>query len=897
MFNRIRKILFSNTAAMLVLTALSAAFYLRGIDWSLKSHPDEIAVARWLAYFPKTGHIVEKMYPEGFFQIHKLVDRVASFAEKKVAREWREWVRQDNNTCHELALKAEPVESEILYGRRLNVALVVLGVAFFFLAAKIMLESTVFAFAAAAIFALNPFIVEYAHYCETEGAMVATMMLSLFALNAAVKRKSLAAALLGAAVCGFAIASKYTMAPIMCVAPVVCGHVCRQRGMGWGKVLLFAGASVACMLLGFLLGSPSVFLNTSEYFKRMSWASSSDYIVAKGLPEGLRGQPWATERFKLASFLKEASKLGAATWWLTALALPLWFSRGARKFAVVTPLFVLSFVAYVVFKFPFFRAQEFVPMLPFMSISAILPLWWACKQKGGSKRARIAVAAAAAPLLCVSAHSNAASATRNMLSFARNDVRLEMCDWMRMCASENICVGYERFTGLAASDVPFHVVQLQKVEHGDLASPKNAPVGYIARGYFNSREMRNEITGKLFPRFEAAKNEFDSSAVPLRNFRILGGEERIRPTFAQVDVALWKRGGAAEINGAAATLPIVPPRPAAIYYAGQEYRVPENGDLLGPEEALQIVGKRRSVLLRPEKGVKYWAVVRHAAGDVEAKIKWNGMFEPAKKNIPPLKADYFEIKPNAWRAAKRDIMAAARVRMKGDDQSSICLLTITSDPAYAAHLLCAGGAPEKATELLGKTTGKTSVALNIEALAQRLAGNQDAQCAGDLLPALDALRENPDDKAFNIGGLNLATLNDFSNIRIGPTFMAPRAGTDMRQEFVAIETSVPVWLIPGKYTVKASLAGGAFLKEKSQCRNLRIRGSETLAAIPDFSMRPMESKRFEFEIIVDKPMRPELACEIASNGAQTALDVSSMEFSWSPRDMILENSNKTFAVK
>ncbi len=436
-------------ALPVALFCLALALNFRGLQWA-RLHPDERLIAKWTAETARQPFITDRAYPGGFFELYRPV-RVTRRLAADTASRVRAWQRQHGAPePHE----AKP-EDLILTVRRVNAVMIALASLVIYWTARRIFRSaapdaglaTIAGLAGLAGFlhATSPFLVEHAHYAETDGAMALTGALAIAMLTEALVRRSVRWLAWGACMTGFAVGCKYTLIPLLTVLPVSAIVLCRMRGcggvrtVGWAVGLLFLAAA------GFALATPSVYRDFAFFTREMRAAGEATWGEMHGLLGRMHATPGARRALKGRFFLREAVTLGVGHWLWLGCAVPFWLVKPLRPQLAVLPLFALCFPLYVVFVFPWFRNQEFIPMLPFFCITAVLPLAVFAGMRPRRTAVRLAVPLAASAILAVSV-VNLRDACRMASAFAGEDSRMAFGAWVRMCAPADRSLGVERYT-------------------------------------------------------------------------------------------------------------------------------------------------------------------------------------------------------------------------------------------------------------------------------------------------------------------------------------------------------------------------------------------------------------------------------------------------------------------
>lgn len=305
--------------------------------------------------------------------------------------------------------------------------------------------------------------------------------------------------------------------------------------------------------------------------------------------------------------------------------------------------------------------------------------------------------------------------------------------------------------------------------HGAAGSRAPGHDYFVRQSFFLGRGFVDSASGVRTPYWNDGWTNFLAHAILLREWKTTPGYQT---TFTMLPMELW--GIVPEKANFVRPAPLAP-RATAYRMGPEHYDVAQGGDWIGPIVAIRTVGARKGVrFVPPPDGRPLYAVTRHAEGVSPAKIKWEGCFWPREATIAPGRADWFRYKPSVF-DSWGDIYVRTRVRMRGDDQSSRCLTTITADPAYAAELLSRGGSPDKAAELLK-------------------AAGLPADPARAIAQAVEPLPES--------------FYSDFARVRFGnftvypgPSSLtkAPPAGRALAP--VELESEIPLFFDPGEYHV------------------------------------------------------------------------------------------------
>ncbi len=766
-----------------------------GIRWSRHFHPDELQVAHWLKQSLREGRVTDRVYPGGWFVLADLSIAVArpfhEAARRLGARTAQDGavVATDESTFRSEPERARFPDDPLQWGRNLNVLLFAASALLLLLCAREIGASPPAAALAALLFAVQPFALEHAHYCETDAAPLCFLCLAGWLALGALRRGSGRRAAAACAAAGFAVACKYTLAPLLLWAPALALALARRadarRGRAFASLL---AAGLGAFALGFLAGTPALVLDPAWFLRDAARISDRTYREA-WLALGHRPPFAAACAWRAASLAREAAKLGPATLALLAACLPLWLLPARRRFLWVFPLFAAVFPLHCVLSMPWIRNQELLPLLPALCLGAAPALDAAA---GALRRrpVRAARAAAAALLLALFAAALADSfrAGRRILScFERRDTRAECQNWLAACAPDGLAVAHDRYVGQALRgtpcrgvDAPGFAASWPKFLHSPAVLEEGARYA-LRNGSHEGRRVRGEGMRKAVARFER-------EALPLAAWRPASGAPRTA-TFCQPDAELWALP-APDGSPPPPDVPLALDRPL-FFSPGLRplYATAERSPGVGPVRAVAAVGQRHAVHPADGDG-PLWAVARVLGGPAAGSVEWSGLFLPRRAAVDRGAALFELDRPAFRRRAAADVFPEAKVRLRGaDDQATVCAAFLSSDPVEAARALRRAGAAREALDLL--RSRPEDAACRAEAcLAAKAAGEApsklEAEAARAALDAYDAATDSGAEPS--VRGVPMAVLRDFARIRI-PDGPCPAAG------------ALPVFLPAGRYRV------------------------------------------------------------------------------------------------
>ncbi len=797
-------------AATIACALLVAGFALlnasRGIAWSRAFHPDEAKIARWMRQAREKGYVAERVYPGGFFVLSAFVDALERPC-RGLAKLWTESAGQDGRVVATDAAsfgaaggEPPPPPNDIQRTRNLNVALFSLAALFVFLAGLELGAGPAASAAAALLFSVQPLPLEHAHYCETDLAMLFSLSLATWLALRALRLGSAAWYLGASFAAGFAVACKYSLAPLALWAPALAAALARGRGgprPGAAFARLAAGGAAA-MAAGFLAGTPALllapgfFLGDAGRAARATWSEADRAL-------GAHRSYWASCAWRAASLLREAPRSGFAALALYAAGAAFWFRRENRRLLAAVPLFLAAYALHAVFTMPWIRGQELLPLLPGLCLGVAAALAWAGRSlRRGTPRRRLVAAAALLALFGAGFLQSRTAGERVLSCFRRRDTRAECQNWLVAAARPGLILGTEPYVaqtvrGTGCRGTPRRLVADTWPAWAD--DPSNGVPYLVRNASFSGR--RKTVSGA-----EEGRRRFAAECTPLAAWRLAPGGART-VTFAQPDVELWALPAPAD-DPAAPDVPICCDRPAFFAPGPRPLYAPdEPSPGVGPVRAVATVGARHEVR-PPASGGACWAVAQAVAGPVAGSVAWDGLFRPRRASLSPAGAAAFRLDGAAFRrAAACDVRPGARVRLRGaDDQATVCATRLFPDAAEAARALRRAGDPAAALALLRDAPDLDAAGRAEAFLAARAAGEAPdpawTAAARAALSSFDAAAAaaDPDGGAglapgTRVRGVPLRVLRDFAFVRIDDW-----AG-------LADPGALPVLLPAGRYRVRA----------------------------------------------------------------------------------------------
>lgn len=884
--------------AVLALGLGTLALCVRGARWE-RVHPDEQVIVRWLVGTRHTAYVGERVYPGGYFEIMRVARR-AEEAAGRIHRLAARWLAPG------LVRTASPPEVDHLLRARLwNAGFMAAAAMMVFGLAGRLLDNRLAAWLAAAWFGMHPLVVEHGHYAETDAVMLATQVLTLWLLAAALREQRRRLALAAALTAGVAFGCKYTLLPLLLLPPVAVWILAGRRGLSRRAR---AGGVLAALLLlaaGFIWATPLIYGDFAFFVADTRHIAQRTYGEMAGLLGEMARVPGAARLWKSRALLDAAALSGWAAGILVLLAFPRWLNRRWRGAWGVLPFFGLLFVVYVMAGLPWFRNQEFLPLLPVLAVTLVLPL--ADLMRGGAAGLRRLAAAAQVILLAVAIVHNAAGGLRMASAFGQHDTRALLRGWLARCGPADARIGYEPYAEPVAEHWNTRPICTPKVERMSPAAFEDLRLAYeVCAPGMTGRGLRHPWTRARYATGAAHYTAFTNRATLLRRSSITPG---IRPMFAQIDVELWGLPSRAEA-APVADISLVMNRPALLSPGEERLVAPAWDAGAGPGAGLRLSRRRGQVALNPPPGERGYAVALNTGGPRAAQVQWGRLMRPRAATLPPGSAAAFQTDGARGRLARWNVLPTADVRLARPDADAATSVLPAASAAHAARLLIAGGSPGEALRLLARLARERDLTAAeqlelVQALADypaapvadavplppRHAVNASLRTARRELEHLDrALRPLADGglPEAAVNGVAIRLLDDFARLRIGDL---PAAGPDADAAAVPgvppPGVALPCLLLPGRYLLQAGVVGAP---PAAALPVLALEGCRTVPLEPARGAGggPL---RLRCEVWVARPVMPRLTLQTA-DGRPLDRPLADVELSWSTRDRLRESRER-----
>ena len=736
---RARQIRAAVMAACVLVLSLSLA--VRGTQWAQRWHPDEIICSQYLHFVLSDGYL-HSTYPSGAFQLM----RAAAFVTDgtvAVFRRLGRYVGQEKRHQRDPAALQVPeydrIPHSITFGRVCNAVFAALAAAFLYLAVLHATGSPLAALFGALLLGGNAVFVEHAHYFETDMACILMLSVFLSVSLLALRKQSTPLFLAAAALSGFAFATKYTLAPAVAVSWLsLAAHlVCKSRQASPSKTVLFrrvCGFSALFAVLvfaGIALAMPVVLKRAGYFFTNILGIFSTVYSETGGIIARHVAQAPAETAAVTANAAGSPAPAGAArplfilhemrlfllppaswlSWAIIASGTLVSFSKiGLRidRALRAAQLFLLILLGFFLLLppaiYPWFRSQEALPhhaVAAALCAVSLVVLWKAvpaCRSLARQKIIRSVASVCAAAVLGIPL----CGGLRTSDAFAMADVRSECRDWLHESAPTGARFGTEKY----ANQIFHRNKRFQHMAASTKAETIGAAPGTGSLTNFCDFVLRTPAiagrgvmdfrTGRRYPALEKGWCRFTNNAVLLKSWKITG---RPRPTFCQQDIELWQLTGPGGRSVAERKEPGY--RPHSLYYPGREtYFVTDGGTALGAHQSIALNSTWSAVRIPCEKEEKAWAVTHYVRGKGSVTVCWKSLFLPGTAILQPGGSAVAVLSGGAWLRTVIECVPSTAVKILGGDADTVCITTVTKDPAYAAELLRRSGAADEALSLL-----------------------------------------------------------------------------------------------------------------------------------------------------------------------------------------------------
>lgn len=788
-----------------------------GLIWSLCFHPDELTIARWIDVVKREGYLTARAYPTGWFELF----RAQFWLEEKLPKWQESWDKHriQDGRVNAVAEKSfvlrtpEPLPEKAYHtiqdGRDFNAWLYVLAVLLLYAACLEAGLHPAAAFVSGLFFVGTAAPLEFAHYCETDTALLVSMAFFAWLSARALRKQSILLALLGALAAGFAVACKFTLAPLLlwCAAgPTAVLWERRKtwgRGRWWGTLAGLVLLGIGLAYYGYLLGTPALRIAPAWYMQEMKSVSQATYNEILRPLGGHYTWSGAT-MLRIRSLLDHLGDMGWLPLVWGTIAWGFWFARKNRKQLAGLPWLFPLFFPFWVCWCPFVRRQEMLPLAVLLAFGAALPFQWVfgdgtqIRKMQGWKwwtLAALMVLLGAGALFVQGGMAMAMKAC-----FQMRDTRAEAQNWLRDAMPQETPVALDAYVAQVNRGVWFDA----RWDSGLAYKWKGIPPeeqGIAARyyvenmGFAGRLPIRNPKTGILYPEVKASLAAFEEAVFPIRTWKV--SRTTPVPVFAQQSTRLLSFDkpveGALDVAIGHARPILMQPDGSRLYGAGGPAGI-------GAHHAIHTVGKRTWVHLNLEEGER-WLVTRWLEGPGDkVQILREGLFQPQKADLVANGAVAAKLKPGVFDKlrARMSAHAGSRCRMRGDDQTVCCGSYLAQSAAEAAGELRRAGNAHAALELLKKkkkldTPGCVEAFLAATTLGElpEAEWTAAARTSVETMERLLAEREQLGRTGASICGVPLGVVEDFARLKMPHQLMEPGK-------------KLSAWLPPGRYEVSVT---------------------------------------------------------------------------------------------
>jgi len=747
------------------------AVFLRygGFDRPVEMHPDQPRILSWMERTADEGYLKNTVYPGGFFTMFNQFRRVVAPI-LYLEQQWR-------YELGEIDRVKLPRNIEFALGRHFNAWLAGLTCALVYLLAATVSNSKWAALYAALLFCFMPEHIIHAHYVQTDIAMVFTLTLALWLWARFAQRRAVwlfAAATLAS---GFAAGTKYTL---LCLAPLgwifsfyhpaisTAGSLpAIPRLKKWRRIGLLLCAATVLFGIGFALASPAVW-DWSSFREGLRYQGMRVYGEGATLLNQARGEPFIQLRSHWLQLCRAAAPLGWGALLAAALGLAIAGTPAYRNFWPALIGFPLCYLYYYLFRAPWVRGQEFLNLLPvWVVLAGLAPryLWRNWQHPAARRLARLAAIALVFATALPVVHLGLLAAS----PFKWTDTRHLANRWLQRHMPRDCALGLERYADPAHLDVGRTAAFIHKIE--------TAGAGVFDRGEYDAilrnpssdgRGIRHPLTGRRYPKYQAAFEAFTNQAARLCAWGLLPQDAFSSP-FSSPDLELWVPAPPAA-PALALQLPLV--QPGYINWRGREtfFRA---GHELGSADLLLVDKYPRQCAFGGPDDLPRPVFALFNTLERPAEFRLRGFGRRTRRRLAPYAAAVVPLQRPCWRPRPGcfELLTAA-TSPEPHIEYVPCLLRTAYDAPEAAAILRQTGHGRQALELLKQIpVSAESGAILIYPLAVAHGAwdlaDQWAERANELRARLQQALTMPP-QAISINRINGDHYNQCARIRLSP---------------------------------------------------------------------------------------------------------------------------------
>jgi hypothetical protein len=849
--------------ALLLLAGLGLRY--AGLDESVQLHPDERNIATWMNRMRATGSLRPDTYAGGFFV---LADAARAATEATVWNVGHRWAYFIGTADRPSARPLDPV----VFGRHFNVWLGTLAILLAAGLARRLTGSRAAALVAAALMAFAAFSIEHAHYLESDLAMLAALLLALWALSRFLAARRIRDWILAAVLCGFAAGTKFPLAslllPLVAAARAPRGHPRPFRRIG----LLLALAAVA-VPLGFVAATPDA-LDGPEFRAGLAKAGAAVFAETAEILGPAAGEPFARQHMNAANLVRFAGSLRPGWLVLAALGLPLCFARRFRAYWPVAVLFPAALLVQIVCLAPWSRSQEFLMLLPNLAVWAALPIGalWAARAPAQKAAAVVLAAVAVLPV----AQTGVAVSSQ----FAWEDTRRLANRALAACFPPDQPLAAELYAAPAEAHLTPRVRPLAEyaIEANRFRKAPAAPDYLLLNVDFDTRGLCDPRTRAYFPPFAENWAALQTEGRQIAAWGALDSPAP-QPYFRAPRIELWHRR--AGTLPTPADLGVELPRPALVVDEGRTTFF--RGDLpAGPRRALLIDRFEREIALGGPGDFDGPVFLVFTTHERAATIRLEGFGRTRRVELPPHDAVAVALERPWWRPrwARYERIS---VRAEPTDRTLTylpCFLRVAFAPSEAAAILLDDGHAENAVALLRAHGALAEAGAFWQALAGEPAAAESARAR---LAQWDAWLERAETEPppARSAGLPLAVWQDFARIRLTALNETVSLRPDQTEDNPAPTQSLSAQILP---------VVGATQRISLRADSPHVSGPVWLEGGDGAKLGPVEfqsnPKAHSSAGIFESTAFPRQVRFSLDSKAPEPVGVGQIEFSWTWRDML-----------
>lgn len=666
-------------------------------------------------------------------------------------------------------------------GRDFNLILHSLAALFIFLAvtqAKLHLIAAIFA---GIMLGTHAIPVEFAHYCETDTALVFSLSLFALAITSALRKNSIVLTFISLFIAGFAFSCKYTLAPLVLFIPL-CTFLQYKQWSSKLKLskkisftILFFLFSIITFLAGFIYGTPSIYKDFAFFIEASRQTGIATYEETTAILGKFANIPGMRTKFRFATMMDEIPEIGYLTLvWLAISCYVILYKKCYHKFIFSLPIFLIFFLAFACIGMPWIRSQELLPIVVSIAFLSAFPVDLAIR----NIRLPLTKTPKWAILLCfigtLTLIQSIFNGSRMSSAFSNRETVAECQNWMKQSVDSSFNVAYDRYVTMVGRGIPSSAYSLGRVDQNypqSIQSSTNEISLFLRNKYFIGREPnRHPFTRELLPNAQKSVNKFSKECILLKTWEPILG--KIRPVFNQASTELWYIPS--KTYTPLFDIPIHYERPIFCRHGKTHYYGSWQIAPFGPDYGM-LVSKSKSTF-HPQfcKTNNTWFVVRSFSTKT-ASLSSSRFLSPSTEKLPPKQATAFLINNRKLAfVGHYDLKPGTIVKSKKRHSFLDLIGSTTATPSEVAFLLRKYGNPSKALNFL-KNNGIDTESEKVEAFlaANECGAKIDVEWVKSAKEALDSYTkavsaQKKDIYNFTISGIPAEASIKFSHLRFTP---------------------------------------------------------------------------------------------------------------------------------